>query len=143
MMRNTSGISNVLTGIVSRPVILSPARDLPPKPIFPTFPVGDSFRGPSHHTAHWPQDGLDLTHQRVGVIGTGASGVQVIQEAGKVASHLTVFQRTPNIALPMQQQKFSRQTLDTWKAEYPEIFQKRDASGGGLHDVEAVEPFCT
>jgi cyclohexanone monooxygenase len=37
------------------------------------------------------------------VIGTGASGVQVIQEAGKVASHLTVFQRTPNLALPMQQ----------------------------------------
>ena len=73
------------------------------------------------------------------VIGTGASGVQVIQEAGKVAAHLTVFQRTPNIALPMQQQKFNRQTLDEWKVEFPEIFRKRDASGGGLYDIEALE----
>jgi cyclohexanone monooxygenase len=45
-----------------------------------------------------------LTGRRVGVIGTGASGVQVIQEAGRIAAHLTVFQRTPNLALPMQQQ---------------------------------------
>ena len=64
--------------------------------------------GPCFHTAHWPQDGLDMTGQRVGVIGTGASGVQVIQEAGKVASHLTVFQRTPNMALPMRQRTLGR-----------------------------------
>ena len=109
------------------------------KAYIPDFPGLDSFKGPSHHTAHWPQEGLDLSHQRVAVIGTGASGVQVIQEAGKVAAHLTVFQRTPNIALPMQQQKFNRQTLDEWKVEFPEIFRKRDASGGGLYDIEAVE----
>src|SRR5262249_39698449 len=63
----------------------------------------ESFAGPSFHTAYWPQEGFDMSGLRVGVIGTGASGVQVVQEAGKVAASLVVFQRTPNLALPMQQ----------------------------------------
>ena len=67
----------------------------------PDIPHMDAFRGQMHHTAVWPQAGVDLEGKRVAVIGTGASGVQLIQEVGKVASHLTVFQRTPNTALPM------------------------------------------
>ena len=69
----------------------------------PDFPGLDDFEGDCHHTGHWPQTGLSLADRRVGVIGTGASGVQVIQEAAKVAEHLWVFQRTPMLALPMQQ----------------------------------------
>ncbi|MDX1648286.1 MAG: NAD(P)/FAD-dependent oxidoreductase [Myxococcota bacterium] len=105
----------------------------------PDFPGLEDFAGPCHHTAHWPQQGLDLTGRRVGVIGTGASGVQVVQEAARVASHLTVFQRTPMIALPMQQRRLDPATQRRMKEHYPEIFRQRDASGGGLYDVVADE----
>ena len=82
------------------------------KAYVPKLPGLERFAGACTHTAHWPQDDtIDMTGRRVGVIGTGASGVQVIQEAGKVAAHLTVFQRTPNLALPMRQQAFDAPTL--------------------------------
>lgn len=67
----------------------------------PEFKNLDKFEGELHHTAVWPQTGVSLDNKRIAVIGTGASGVQVIQEVGKVASQLTVYQRTPNTALPM------------------------------------------
>src|SRR5438445_335811 len=75
------------------------------KPYVPDLSGLSDFAGARHHTALWPQQGLDLAGKRVGVIGTGASGVQVAQEAAGVAAHLTVFQRTPNMALPMRQTK--------------------------------------
>jgi cation diffusion facilitator CzcD-associated flavoprotein CzcO len=99
----------------------------------------EAFEGPCFHTAHWPQEGLDMTGRRVGVIGTGASGVQVIQEAGKVASYLTVFQRTPNLALPMGQQALDEPFQRAMKAHYPEWFRQRAQSAGGLFDV-ATDP---
>jgi cyclohexanone monooxygenase len=101
----------------------------------PDLPGRERFRGPCLHTAHWPQDGLDLSGRRVGVIGTGASGIQVIQEAGRIASHLTVFQRTPNLALPMQQRRLDEAGQRAMKAHYPEWFRRRALSGGGLFDV--------
>ena len=80
-----------------------------------------------------------MTGRRVGVIGTGASGVQVIQEAGKIASHLTVFQRTPNLALPMQQQALDEPSQCAMKAHYAEWFRQRAQSAGGLFDIVADE----
>jgi cation diffusion facilitator CzcD-associated flavoprotein CzcO len=68
----------------------------------PEFKGLDTFKGQAYHTNRWPED-IDFNGKRVAVIGTGASGVQVIQEIGPVVSHLTVYQRTPNLALPMQQ----------------------------------------
>ena len=55
------------------------------------------FQGEMYHTARWPRDGASLKDKRIGVIGTGASGIQVIQEAGLTCKHLTVYQRTPNL----------------------------------------------
>ena len=95
----------------------------------------DDFSGPCYHTARWPQAGVDFTAKRVGVLGTGASGVQVVQEAAGVANRLTVFQRTPNIALPMQQRAYDADGYGSWKREFHDIFRKRDASGGGLWDI--------
>jgi cyclohexanone monooxygenase len=63
-----------------------------------------------------------MAGKRVGVIGTGASGVQVAQEAAGVAAHLTVFQRTPNLALPMRQRKLDEDTIRRMKEKYPEIY---------------------
>ena len=114
---------------------LIPCTGFAAKAYVPTLPGLERFAGPCCHTAHWPQEGLDLRGQRVGVIGTGASGVQVIQEAGPIASHLTVFQRTPNLALPMQQRTYDADTQRAMKAHYPEWFRRRALSGGGLHDI--------
>ena len=71
------------------------------------------------------------------MIGTGASGVQVIQEAGRVASHLTVFQRTPMIALPMQQRTLDEQTQREMKKSYPDLFRQRAASSSSFFDIVA------
>nr|BFE50801.1 hypothetical protein GCM10017745_42280 [Saccharothrix mutabilis subsp. capreolus] len=68
-------------------------------PKFPEVPGLDEFTGPWYHTARWPEGGVDFTGQRVGVIGTGSSGIQAIPFLAEQARELTVFQRTPNYSL--------------------------------------------
>lgn len=102
------------------------------KPYIPALEGLESFGGKWHHTAKWPQEGLDFTGKRVGVIGTGASGVQVIQEASRHAAHLTVFQRTPNLALPMRQKKLDEETSRRMKEDYPARFRRRGEVFGGF-----------
>jgi cation diffusion facilitator CzcD-associated flavoprotein CzcO len=91
----------------------------------------EDFEGVCHHTGLWPQEGLDFAGKRVGVIGTGASGVQVVQEASRDAAQLTVFQRTPILALPMNQQKLDAETQQRMKADYPAVFAKRRVTFAG------------
>ncbi len=69
------------------------------RPLLPDIAGRDSFAGPAFHSAQWNHS-LDLAGKRVGVIGSAASAVQLIPEVAKVASHLTVFQRSPNWLLP-------------------------------------------
>lgn len=102
------------------------------KPYVPMLNGLDQFKGVKHHTALWPQDGLDLAEKRVGVIGTGASGVQVVQEAATVAAELTVFQRTPILALAMQQCALDEATQVEMKRDYPARFGRRRESFGGF-----------
>lgn len=86
----------------------------------------ETFQGTCHHTALWPQEGVDLKDKRVGVIGTGASGVQVIQEIGPIVKHLTVFQRTANNALPMRQERYDQrgiQSQEQLKSSYEQLFK--------------------
>lgn len=66
----------------------------------PDIPGLDSFAGELHHTSRWPREGVEFTGKRVGVIGTGSSGVQCIPIIAREAAHLTVFQRTPNFSIP-------------------------------------------
>jgi cation diffusion facilitator CzcD-associated flavoprotein CzcO len=66
----------------------------------PAFPGQDSFAGEIYHTSRWPHQPVDFGGKRVGVIGTGSSGVQVITEVAPRAAHLTVFQRTPQYIVP-------------------------------------------
>lgn len=102
------------------------------KAYVPEFAGLAEFEGVWHHTAHWPQDGVDMAGLRVGVIGTGASGVQVIQEAAKVAAKATVFQRTPILALPMKQRRLTRAEQDEAKVEYPDRYRRRTETFGGF-----------
>ncbi|KAJ4478401.1 cyclohexanone monooxygenase [Lentinula aciculospora] len=89
-------------GQVFRGQFLSLCTGIGSKYHIPKFKGLDSFQGEMHHTARWPKD-YDYKGKRVGIIGTGATGVQVIQEIAPLVAHLTVFQRTPNLTLPMRQ----------------------------------------
>lgn len=80
----------------------------------------DTFQGFTCHTADWPKQPVDFTDKRVGVMGTGATGVQIIQELGPKVAKLVVLQRSPNCALPMRQ-KALKAPVD--KSEYSELFR--------------------
>ncbi|KIJ67048.1 hypothetical protein HYDPIDRAFT_85439 [Hydnomerulius pinastri MD-312] len=102
------------------------------KPYTPDIKGLGTFQGPCVHTGRWPKEGIETTGKKVGVIGTGASGVQVIQEIGPHVKHLTVFQRTPNIALPMGQCQVSEQVQKHFKPVYKEIYKKLPGTFAGF-----------
>ncbi len=122
---------------------LLPAIGFASKPHIPDFPGIEDFEGEWFHTARWPQQGVDLSGRKIALIGTGASGVQVAQEAAKSASKLTLFQRTPILALPMQQQKLTKEGQERDKQDYAAIFEARKQTRGGFEsqslDVSALE----
>jgi cyclohexanone monooxygenase len=109
------------------------------EPYVPDLPGLVDFAGECHHTARWPQCGVDLSGRRVGVFGTGATGVQVVQEVAKVAAELTVFQRTPAMALPMGQRRLTRAEQDRAKEGFPDFFARRRVGRGGFGDMEPRE----
>ncbi|KAJ3810275.1 cyclohexanone monooxygenase [Lentinula aff. lateritia] len=76
------------------------------KPLIPNIKDLSTFEGRCFHSSQWPQEGLDLTGKHVAFIGTGSSGIQVIENIASKVRHLTVFQRTPNLALPINQSRF-------------------------------------
>jgi cyclohexanone monooxygenase len=65
-------------------------------PLEPAFEDRDAFEGELYYTNRWPHEPVDFTGKRVGVVGTGSSGIQAIPEIARTAGSLTVFQRTPN-----------------------------------------------
>jgi cation diffusion facilitator CzcD-associated flavoprotein CzcO len=66
----------------------------------PNFPGLDSFKGDWYHTGEWPHEGVDFSGKRVGMIGTGSTGIQAAPVIAETAAHLTVFQRTANYSVP-------------------------------------------
>ena len=103
----------------------------------PEFEGKDSFKGVSCHTGRWPQEGVDLAGKRVGVIGTGASGVQLITEIAKEVSHLTVFQRTANFCAPLRNSPIDDETQREIKENFPEIFKKcLETPGSFVHEFD-------
>ncbi len=84
----------------------------------PDIPGLETFQGRQYHTGDWPHEAVDFTGQRVGVIGTGSSGIQAIPHIAKQAEHLTVFQRTPNFSIPAWNEALSHERQAAWKADY-------------------------
>jgi cation diffusion facilitator CzcD-associated flavoprotein CzcO len=85
-------------------------------PTMPNIPGIDTFKGISCHTQAWPRGGVDFAGKRVGIIGTGATAVQTIQELAKTVGHLTVFQRTPNWCAPLHNSKISEAEMSDIRA---------------------------
>jgi cation diffusion facilitator CzcD-associated flavoprotein CzcO len=92
----------------------------------------ETFRGPTYHTGRWPHDGVDFSGLRVGVIGTGSSGIQSIPVIAEQAAHLTVFQRTPNFSMPAKNAPLDPETIAERKARAQEIRQAMRESRAGV-----------
>jgi len=92
----------------------------------------ETFEGPSFHTYYWPQEPVDLAGKRVAVIGTGATGVQVIAALADMVGDLTVFQRRPNWCAPLNNAPISDAEMADIRARYDEIFAKCLRSPGGF-----------
>ncbi|KAL0576463.1 hypothetical protein V5O48_005506 [Marasmius crinis-equi] len=102
-------------------------------PYTPAFKGLEKFKGVCHHTARWPEADVDVKGKRVAVVGTGCSGVQVIQELGPEVGHLTVYQRTPNLCVPMRQAKLDRASQEAQKKTlYPILYNRRPQTFGGF-----------
>jgi cation diffusion facilitator CzcD-associated flavoprotein CzcO len=114
MVRTEAGESFVAPFVVAASGILS-------VPLEPNIVGMNDFTGTSLFTARWPKEGSDLTGKRVGVIGTGSSGVQLIPVVAREALQLSVFQRSPTYTLPWRVRQFEPGELDEMKARYPEI----------------------
>jgi cation diffusion facilitator CzcD-associated flavoprotein CzcO len=103
-------------------------------PTMPNIPGVETFTGEAYHTGLWPHHPVEFSGKRVAVIGTGATGVQVIQEVAKTAGHLTVFQRRPNWCAPLNNAPIDAETQRRIKASYADIFARcADSHGGFIH----------
>ncbi len=98
----------------------------------PEFPGQDSFKGKTYQTGRWPEDGVDFTGQRVGVIGTGSSAIQSIPIIAAQAAQVTVFQRTPNYSVPAHNGKLAPEKIAAWKANLAENRRLERYSAGGF-----------
>ncbi|MFC6835365.1 flavin-containing monooxygenase [Halomarina ordinaria] len=108
------------------------------KPYLPDFDGLESFEGEWYHTGRWPHDPVDFDGKRVAVVGTGASGIQAIPEIADDAGHLTVFQRTPNYAVPARNRPLTPAEYDEIRERYDEIWaQSRDSGFGMPFDTAA------
>ena len=87
----------------------------------PDIPGLDSFAGGLHHTSRWPHEGVDFAGKRVGIIGTGSSGIQSIPIIARKAERLTVFQRTPNFSIPAHNAPLASETQAEIKKDYQGI----------------------
>ena len=110
-------------------------------PTMPNIPGVGTFKGQACHTHAWPKEGVDFAGKRVGIIGTGATAVQTIQEIAKTVGHLTVFQRTPNWCAPLQNGKISDAEMHDIQARYEEIFALCRTSPGCY--IHAPDPRST
>ena len=102
----------------------------------PAIPGLGTFGGEWHHTAAWPHEGVDFTGKRVGLVGTGSTGIQAAPVVAEQAEHLYVFQRTPNYSVPARNYPLTPEQLGEIKANYAEIRRRcRESYAGFPYDV--------
>lgn len=119
------------SGAVTRSKYLVTAVGCLSTSMTPDFPGLADFRGEVYHTADWPEGGVDFTGKRVGVIGTGSSGVQVIPLVAEQAAHLTVFQRTPAFSLACGNRALTDDEIRDFKNNIEEFKATSKTTGSG------------
>ncbi len=98
----------------------------------PEIPGLGTFTGNWYHTGYWPREHVDFSGQRVGVIGTGSSGIQAIPVLAERADELTIFQRTANYSMPAFNGPIDRDLVAQIKSDYRQVREANRASGFGV-----------
>jgi cation diffusion facilitator CzcD-associated flavoprotein CzcO len=98
----------------------------------PQFDGAGDFAGQQYSTASWPREPVPLAGRRVGLIGTGSSGVQVLPELARQARSVTVFQRSAQFVTPARQERLDPRMVALWKANYQEIRRRTKITAGGI-----------
>jgi cation diffusion facilitator CzcD-associated flavoprotein CzcO len=112
------------------------------QPTMPKIEGIASFQGPSFHTSRWPHEPVDFSNKKVAVIGTGASGIQAIQEICKDVGQLTVFQRRPNWSAPLNNDKINPEEMGKIRSGYDDMFDLcNQTQAGFLHTVDPRSTF--
>ena len=93
-------------------------------PLEQIFPGQDSFKGQIFHTARWPREDVTLAGKRVGVVGIGATGIQVIQTIAEKVDQLKVFIRTPQYVCPMHNPDYGEEDVAWYKGRFEELKDK-------------------
>ncbi|KEF60262.1 uncharacterized protein A1O9_05112 [Exophiala aquamarina CBS 119918] len=98
-------------------------------PTLPRIPGIDKFHGEKFHTSRWPHDFImsrDFAGKQIGVVGTGATGIQAITEIAKEPTirSLHVFQRTANWSAPLRNTEITSEQMAYYRSEYDSIFQR-------------------
>jgi cyclohexanone monooxygenase len=109
----------------------------------PNISGAESFQGETYHTGLWPEEPVDLSGKRVGIIGTGSSGVQAIPELAGQSQHLTVFQRTPVYTVPANRKRMRKAVQDEFKENYRQIRAMQQNNRGGVstfRPIKSVKP---
>jgi cation diffusion facilitator CzcD-associated flavoprotein CzcO len=101
-------------------------------PTPPRFEGMEKFKGRSFHTFHWPQEPVEIAGKKVAVIGTGATGIQVIGDIADKVGELTVFQRRPNWSAPLNNGPISDKEMADIRSRYDEIFKTCARTPGGF-----------
>lgn len=110
-------------------------------PSLPNYDGMDRFEGISFHASNWPHEPLNLEGKRVAVIGAGATAIQLIPEVAKNAKQLTVFQRRPNWAAPLNNAPMSESEMSGIRQRYDEIFATCARSPGGFEHIPDSRSF--
>ena len=101
-------------------------------PRFPAIPGFDSFAGTLVHTASWPDEGVALAGKRVGLIGTGSSGVQVATAVASEVAHLSIFQRTPAYTIPAHNRALTNEDRQYFRDNFAELDAWMRRTSGGI-----------
>jgi cation diffusion facilitator CzcD-associated flavoprotein CzcO len=109
----------------------------------PDFRGLESFEGETHHTSRWPRGGVALAGKKVGVIGTGSTGVQIITAIAPEVEHLTVFQRTPQYTVPAVHRPIDPEFLDFIRNNYKEYWDSVRSSASAFGIYESDVPHTT
>ncbi|WP_273452508.1 flavin-containing monooxygenase [Nevskia ramosa] len=109
-------------------------------PLVPPFKHHEKFKGQIIHTGRWPKEGVDFAGKKVGVIGTGATGIQVVQTIAPQVGQLTVYQRTANYTIPMRNPKYDDADRAGLKAGAKAMHKRVNSTFAGFdYDWQATD----